>query len=103
MTEEQRWKMQHQIEMDRNKALKGIWDELKNITGLMKIQACISPGVVGSRLTANDLISLVKALENPAQFVPTVEDVPEPPKPSNICEEKLADIFKYEDWDNNRK
>lgn len=98
MTEEQRWKQKYQIEVDRNKCLKGIWDELKNITGLMKIQACISPGVVGSRLTANDLISLVNALENPAQFVPTVEEVPEPPKPVNACEEKLADVFKYEDF-----
>lgn len=103
MTEEQRWKQKYQIEVDRNKCLKGIWDELKNIAGLMKIQTCVSPVIAGSRFTANDLASLVKALEQPAQFVPTVEEVPEPPKPINACEEKLADVFKFEDWENNRK
>lgn len=111
MTEEQRWKMQHQIELDRNKCLKGIWDELKNITGLMKIKISVSPGVVGSRLTANDLVSLVKALEKPAQFAPTVEEEPEPPKPSSLSKEELieftkktinrpADFCRYDDYSN---
>ena len=77
MTEEQRWNKQYQIEVDRNKCLKGIWDELKNIAGLMKIQTCVSPVIAGSRFTENDLTSLVKALEKPAQFVPTIEEIPE--------------------------
>lgn len=82
MTEEQRWTKQYQIEVDRNKALKGIWDELKNISGLMKIQMCVSPVIAGSRFTENDLANLVKALEKPAQFVPTVDEIPESPIPS---------------------
>jgi hypothetical protein len=36
MTEEQRWKLQYQIEVDRNKCLKGIWDELKDIKEFIK-------------------------------------------------------------------
>lgn len=90
MTEEQRWNQQHQIEVDRNKCLKGIWDELKNIAGLMKIQTCVSPVIAGSKFTENDLTNLVKALEKPAQFVPTVEEISEPPKPSKRC--------RYEDF-----
>lgn len=102
MTEEQRWKVQHQIEVDRNEYIKGILDELKNIEGLLKIHVCVSPSIAGTRLTENDLTALVKALEKPAQFVPMVEDVPEPPMPDNVCGEKLADVFKYDDWKNAR-
>lgn len=111
MTEEQRWRQQQQIEVDRNKCLKGIWDELKNIAGLMKIQTCVSPVIAGTRFTENDLTSLVKALEKPAQFVPTVEEVPEPPKPSDMSKEERieftkktinrpADFCRYEDYSN---
>lgn len=43
MTEEQRWKLQYQIEVDRNKCLKGIWDELKSISSLLKVQVGVAP------------------------------------------------------------
>lgn len=36
MKEEQRYAQQLQIEMDRNKCLKGNWDELKSISALLK-------------------------------------------------------------------
>jgi hypothetical protein len=43
MTEEQRYQQKIRIETDRNKCLKGIWDELKSITGLLKVQAGVAP------------------------------------------------------------
>lgn len=43
MKEEQRYVQQLQIEKDRNTCLKGIWDELKVISGLLKVQAGVSP------------------------------------------------------------
>lgn len=36
MKEEQRYAQQLQIEKDRNTCLKGIWDELKTISALLK-------------------------------------------------------------------
>lgn len=43
MKEEQRYVQQLQIEKDRNTCLKGIWDELKVISGLLKVQAGVAP------------------------------------------------------------
>lgn len=43
MKEEQRYAQQMQIEMDRNKCLKGIWDELKSISALLKVQVGVAP------------------------------------------------------------
>lgn len=43
MKEEQRYAQQLQIEKDRNTCLKGIWDELKVISGLLKVQTGVSP------------------------------------------------------------
>lgn len=43
MKEEQRYVQQMQIEKDRNTCLKGIWDELKVISGLLKVQVGVAP------------------------------------------------------------
>ena len=43
MTEEQRHQQKIKIEAERNKCLKGIWDELKSISALLKVQIGVSP------------------------------------------------------------
>lgn len=43
MKEEQRYAQQLQIELDRNTCLKGIWDELKSISALLKVQVGVAP------------------------------------------------------------
>ena len=68
MTEEQRWKQQIQIELDRNKCLKGIWDELKDIKNLKKVEMGASP-IVNACRSVEELNQLVEAIARPTAFM----------------------------------
>ena len=68
MTEEQRWKQQYQIELDRNKCLKGIWDELKDLKNLKKVEMGASP-IVNACRSVEELNQLVEAIANPTRFM----------------------------------
>lgn len=68
MTEEQRWKQQYQLELDRNKCLKGIWDELKELKNLKKIEMSASPMIKECR-SVEELSQLVEAIANPTGFM----------------------------------
>lgn len=63
MKEEQRYVQQLQIEKDRNICLKGIWDELKVISGLLKVQAGALPiSKVANKEDLEDLEELKEKL-----------------------------------------
>ena len=68
MTEEQRWKQQYQLELDRNKCLKGIWDELKDLKNLKKIEMSASPMIKECR-SVEELNQLVEAIAHPTRFM----------------------------------
>lgn len=68
MTEEQRWKQQYQIELDRNKCLKGIWDELKDLKNLKKVEMGCSP-IINACRSVEELEQLVEAIANPTTFM----------------------------------
>jgi hypothetical protein len=68
MTEEQRWKQQYQLELDRNKCLKGIWDDLKDLKNLKKIEMGALP-IVNSCRSVEELDQLVSAIANPTRFM----------------------------------
>ena len=73
MTEEQRWKQQYQIELDRNKCLKGIWDELKDLKNLKKVEMGCSP-IINACRSVEELDQLVTAIANPTTFMEACKD-----------------------------
>lgn len=68
MTEEQRYQQHIKIETERNKCLKGIWDELKEIKNLKKIELGCSPAV-NSVKTIEELNFLVNAIAEPSKYM----------------------------------
>ena len=73
MTEEQRYQQKIRIETDRNKCLKGIWDELKELKNLKKIELGCSPAI-NSAKSIEELNFLVNAIAEPSKYMEKASD-----------------------------
>lgn len=73
MTEEQRYQQRIKIETERNKCLKGIWDELKELKNLKKIELGVSPAI-NSVKSIEELNLLVNAIAEPSKYMEKASD-----------------------------